>query len=169
MVEHLWAGWRMAYIQSGEARGGRVDIPEGATLFEAILASGAPDEETLILWRGEFCYAVMNAFPYTSGHLMVLPNRGVAELEDITAEENAELWEGVRLAVIALKAAYHPDGVNIGANLGRGAGAGVPDHLHIHVVPRWEGDTNFMTATANTRVLPEALVESWRRIVAAWP
>ncbi len=169
MLEHLWAGWRMAYIESGAAAGGRVDIPEGLTLFEAILATDAPGEETLVIWRGTHCFALVNAFPYTSGHLMVLPNRGVAELDELTVEESTELWEGVRYAVTALKAAYNPDGINIGANLGRGAGAGVPDHLHIHVVPRWEGDTNFMTATANTRVLPEALEESWRRIVAAWP
>jgi len=170
VVEHLWAGWRMAYIQSGDAAGGGgAEIPEGLTLFEAILQSDAPSSETFIVWRGNHCSALLNAYPYTSGHLMVLPNRGVADLDDLAAEEHAELWEGVRQAVKAVKAAYGPDGINVGANLGRGAGAGIPDHLHVHVVPRWEGDTNFMTAVANTRVLPEALAESWHRIIAAWP
>ena len=158
----------MAYIESGDTDEG-VEIPEGSTLFEAILHSGAPDSETFIVWRAQHCFALLNAYPYTSGHLMVLPYRGVAELDDLTPEEHAELWDGVRQAARALKLAYEADGINIGANLGRGAGAGIPDHLHIHVVPRWEGDTNFMTAVANTRVLPEALAQSWRRIVSAWP
>ncbi len=168
MVDHLWAGWRMEYIQSDDA-GASVEVPEGSTIFEAILHSGLPDSETFIVWRGEHCFALLNAFPYTSGHLMVLPKRGVPDLDDLTADEHAELWEGVRLAAGALKSAYAPDGINVGANLGRGAGAGIPDHLHVHLVPRWEGDTNFMTAVANTRVMPEALAESWRRIVSGWP
>ena len=163
MVEHLWAGWRMAYVETG------VEELEGSTVFEVILDSNLPDEETFIVWRGEECFAVMNLHPYTSGHVMVLPKRAVAELADLTDNESAELWEGVRAAVAAVTAAFSPHGINVGANLGRGAGAGTPDHLHIHVVPRWDGDTNFMTTIANTRVLPEAMIDSWRRIVAAWP
>lgn len=167
MIDHLWAGWRIPYIEADD--GGGVTVPEGMTLFEAILDSGQSDDETFIVWRGERCFALLNAFPYTSGHVMVLPKRGVAALADLTAEEHTELWEGVRDAVAALTAAYGPDGINVGANLGRGAGAGVPDHLHVHVVPRWVGDTNFTTAVANVRVLPEALIDSWGRITAAWP
>ncbi len=163
MVEHLWAGWRMAYVTAG------VDVAEGSTLFEAIVASDLPDDETFIVWRGDECFALMNLHPYTSGHVMVLPKRGVAELGDLTESESAELWDGVRAAVAAVTTAFGPHGVNVGANLGRGAGAGIPDHLHMHIVPRWDGDTNFMTAIANTRVMPEALIESWRRIVDAWP
>jgi diadenosine tetraphosphate (Ap4A) HIT family hydrolase len=163
VVEHLWAGWRMAYVETG------VEELEGSTVFEVILDSNLPDEETFIVWRGEECFAVMNLHPYTSGHVMVLPKRAVAELADLTDNESAELWEGVRAAVAAVTAAFSPHGINVGANLGRGAGAGIPDHLHIHVVPRWDGDTNFMTTIANTRVLPEAMIDSWRRIVAAWP
>ena len=162
MVEHLWAGWRMAYVETG------VEELEGSTVFEVILDSNLPDEETFIVWRGEECFAVMNLHPYTSGHVMVLPKRAVAELADLTDNESAELWEGVRAAVAAVTAAFSPHGINVGANLGRGAGAGIPDHLHIHVVPRWDGDTNFMTTIANTRVLPEAMIDSWRRIVDAW-
>ena len=164
MVDHLWAGWRMRYI-----RGDADPIPEGKTLFEAILESGRPDEETFILWRGAHCFALLNAYPYTSGHLMVLPKRGVPMLSDLSEDEYHELWHGVRLATEAITAAYEPMGMNVGANLGEGAGAGFPDHLHIHVLPRWDGDTNFMTAVANTRVLPEALIDSWLRIREAWP
>lgn len=167
MVEHLWAGWRIPYIESGD--GGGVDVPDGMTLFEAILHSDLPDEETFIVWRGEYCFALLNAFPYTSGHVMVLPRRAVPALGDLSPEEHRELWDTVRDAVAAVTAAYSPQGINVGANLGPGAGAGIADHLHVHVLPRWHGDTNFMTAVANVRVLPEALIDSWRRIADAWP
>ncbi len=157
----------MPYIR--DAGTGSPSPAEGSTLFESILNSGRPDEETYIVWRGTTCFALLNAYPYTSGHLMVLPKRGVPALEDLTADEHAELWSSVRSGVAAVKAAYEPDGVNVGLNLGRGAGAGVPDHLHVHIVPRWAGDTNFMTAVADARVLPEALTDSWQRLRAAWP
>ena len=100
---------------------------------------------------------------------MVMPYREVAALEDLTAGEHAELWSGVRDAVVALKAAYAPDGVNVGMNLGQAAGAGVPGHLHVHCLPRWAGDTNFMTSVAEIRVLPESLDVSWQKVRAAWP
>ena len=100
---------------------------------------------------------------------MVLPNRAVPDLADLTPEESTELWEGVRTAVAAIRAAYRPDGVNVGINLGVGAGAGVPDHLHVHCLPRWAGDTNFTTTVAETRVLPEPLAVSWRKLRDAWP
>ncbi len=158
----------MPYIRSGPDEQ-NVEIPEGMTLFEAILHSGRPDEETFILWRGERCFALLNAYPYTSGHVMVLPQRAVPLLSDLDDDEHTELWEGVRSATRAITAAYEPQGMNVGANLGRGAGAGFPDHLHVHVLPRWEGDTNFMTSVANVRVMPEALADSWLRIRDAWP
>lgn len=158
----------MPYIRS-TAEDQDFDIPAGMTMFEAILNSGLPDDESYILWRGEYCFALLNAYPYTSGHVMVLPQRGVPLLSDLSREEHAELWEGVRLATEAITATYEPQGMNVGANLGKGAGAGFPEHLHVHILPRWEGDTNFMTAVANTRVLPEALADSWLRIRAAWP
>ena len=175
-LDRLWAGWRSTYITSTvEARdeaamaaatgnGG----PE-ASIFTAILASGLPDEETHIVWRGRLTFALLNAYPYTSGHLLVMPYREVGDLEDLTAEEHAELWAAVRDAVVAVKAAYRPQGINVGANLGAEAGAGVPTHLHIHVLPRWAGDTNFMTSIAQTRVLPEPLDDSWAKLRAAWP
>ncbi len=143
--------------------------PAGRTLFE-VLADGDHDDETsLVLHRGPTCFAVMNAYPYTSGHLMVLPRRAVGELSDLTEDEHLELWATVRDAVAAVNGAFEPGGVNVGVNLGRAAGAGIPGHLHVHVVPRWSGDTNFTTTVANVRVLPEALDESWRRLREAWP
>ena len=131
--------------------------------------SGLPDAETHIVWRGEHCFAILNAFPYTNGHLLVMPYREVGELDDLTPGEHAELWAGVTDAVAALRAAYRPDGVNSGMNLGRPAGAGVPSHLHVHVLPRWNGDTNFMTAVADVRVMPESLPDSAAKVRAAWP
>jgi ATP adenylyltransferase len=104
-----------------------------------------------------------------SGHLLVMPFREVPELEDLTPEEHTELWAAVRDAVVAVKAAYRPEGVNLGMNLGRPAGAGVPGHLHVHVLPRWNGDTNFMTVIGGTRVIPEDLATSAAKLRAAWP
>ena len=140
-------------------------------VFCAILASGLPDEETHVVWRHPTgsAVAILNAYPYTSGHLMVMPTRHVGELEDLTAAEADASGVGVSQAVRALKAAYRPDGLNLGANLGRSAGAGIPGHFHLHVLPRWDGDTNFMTSVADTRVLPEALSASAGRVRAAWP
>jgi ATP adenylyltransferase len=139
------------------------------SIFRRILDSGLPDEETHVVWRGPTCFAILNAFPYTSGHMLVMPYREVGEIEDLTAEETAEMWGAVRDAVVALKAAYRPHGVNVGLNLGEAAGAGIPSHLHVHVLPRWNADSNFMTAVAEVRVLPETLGESWRKLRDAWP
>ena len=168
-LARLWAGWRYAYLSqtSDAAAPGTPD--DGRSLFERILHSGLPDAETHILWRGQRCFAILNAYPYGSGHLMVLPMRAVPDLDDLDEATADELWVAVRAAVRAVRAAYRPDGVNVGLNLGEGAGAGVPDHLHVHCLPRWLGDTNFMTAVAETRVLPEPLDESWRKLVAVWP
>ena len=112
---------------------------------------------------------MLNAFPYSVGHLLVLPYREVAELEDLEPDETAELWATVTAAVVALKRAYRPDGINVGLNLGRPAGGSVSDHLHVHVVPRWTGDSNFMTSVANTRTLPESLPDTAAKLRAAWP
>lgn len=170
-IERIWAGWRTAYIASVNEDDGRQLAPDddGRSLFERIYQSGEPDAATHIVWHGTTCFAILNAYPYGSGHLMVLPKRKVANLEDLADDEHTELWGAVRDAVVAIKAAYRPDGVNVGANLGRGAGAGVPDHLHIHVLPRWVADSNFMTAIAETRVLPEPLDTTWHKLRDAWP
>jgi len=162
-LEHLWAAWRSEYVAGAGAA-----PPEGdGCVFCRILASGEPDDATYVLWRGEHTFSVLNAYPYTSGHLMVMPLRHVAELDDLRDDEADELFRGVRRAVATVKAAYHPEGFNVGANLGVAGGAGIPGHLHLHVLPRWGGDTNFMTSIAETRVLPETLGETWRRLTAA--
>ena len=164
--ERMWSGWRAGYVQSlGDA-----DVPSGeGSVFTRILASGLPDDETNIVHRGPTCFAILNAFPYGTGHTLVLPYREVGDLEDLTAEETRELWATVIDAVRAIKAAYAPDGVNVGLNLGRPAGGSVSEHLHAHCVPRWTGDANFMTAVANTRTLPEPLVDTAAKLRAAWP
>ena len=172
MVERLWAGWRIPSAEAAVAEDAFADgpeVPEGRTLFEAILHSGLPDEETYIVWRGELCFALLNIYPYARGHLMVVPYRPATALGDLTGDEHEELWAAVRSATLAVSSAYEPHGINVGANLGRGSGAGVPDHLHVHVVPRFAGDTNFMTSVANVRVMPETLSDTWRQLVASWP
>ena len=166
-LDRLWAGWRTTYIDHA-TKDPSVLQPDssGRSLFERIL--DLPDDEGFVLWRGHRCAALLNAYPYGTGHLMVLPQRAVGQLEELDREESAELWSTVTAGVRAVKAAYHPDGVNVGANLGEAAGAGVPDHLHIHVLPRWAADSNFMTAIAETRVLPEPLDETWRKLREVW-
>lgn len=162
-LERLWASWRAAYVS------GTAEVPDGAgSVFTRILASGLPDETTHIVWRGVTCFGILNAFPYGSGHTLVMPYREVGELEALTDAEHAELWSAVRDCVTAIKRAYRPEGVNVGANLGQAAGAGIPGHLHIHVLPRWLGDTNFMTAIAEQRVLPQGLAQAATIIRAAW-
>ena len=165
MLERLWAPWRSRYVAGIHAVSTE---PTDGTLFERILAAPEPDEETGILWRGETCFAVLNAYPYGSGHLMVAPNRAVADLGDLSDAESDELWVAVRAAVAAIRRAYNPEGVNVGLNLGAAGGAGIPDHLHVHCLPRWQGDTNFMTTIAETRVVPEPLSESWSKLRNAW-
>jgi ATP adenylyltransferase len=166
---HLWAGWRSAYIETVIADDELVAPTGSGSLFEQILHSGRPDDETFIVHRGPRCFVILNAYPYTNGHLLVLPNVAAPELEDLDEATFTELFATVRSAVVAVKAAYRCDGVNVGCNLGRAGGAGVPDHVHTHVLPRWSGDTNFMTAVAETRVLPETLSQSWRKLRDAWP
>ena len=166
-MARLWAGWRIPYILADDDERSKGHV-EGLSLFEGIEQSDLPDSTTYILWRGEHCFALLNAFPYTSGHLMVLPKVAAENLEDLDDVTHQELWEGVRMGVRALKAEYRPEGVNVGMNLGRASGAGVPNHIHVHVLPRWSGDTNFLTSVAEARVLPESLSDSWKRLSSAW-
>lgn len=168
-LDRLWAGWRSAYVQAHGAGTADAVSTAGGSVFSRILASDLPDDQTGIVHRGETAFAILNRFPYGSGHLLVMPYREVAELAALTDDEHAELWATVRDAVAAVTAAYSPHGVNVGANLGEAAGAGVPGHLHVHVLPRWHADSNFMTAVAETRVLPEPLDASWAKLTAAWP
>ena len=168
MLEHLWNGWRATYVSSVPTGG--LDSPSGVgSVFTRILKSGLPDTDTNIVFRGRDVFAILNAYPYATAHVLVLPLREVADLEALTGDETAELWATVTDAVRAVKAAYTPEGVNVGINLGRPAGGSISQHLHVHVVPRWTGDSNFMTAVANTRTLPEPLVDTAARVRAAWP
>lgn len=164
-LERLWAGWRTEYVSSA----GEVGPGDEGCVFCRILGSGEPDEDTKVVWRGDGVVALLNAFPYTSGHVMVMPVRHVGEVEDLEGPEHDHLWRAVTAGVQALKAAYRPEGINVGANLGRAAGAGVPGHFHVHLLPRWNGDTNFMTTVAETRVLPESLDATWTKLRDAWP
>ncbi len=157
-LERLWAGWRGEYVAGAAA------TDAGTCVLCRVVESGE-----YVLWKGDTCAAVLNVYPYTSGHCMVLPTRHVGELEGLTADEASELWSTLRSAVVALKQAYSPDGLNLGANLGRVAGAGVPGHFHMHALPRWNGDTNFMTTVAETRVLPEALDVTFHKVRSNWP
>ncbi|MGD9997583.1 MAG: HIT domain-containing protein [Ilumatobacteraceae bacterium] len=167
-LELLWNGWRATYVQgSGERQERRA--ADDVSVFTAILRSGLPDTETHIVHRGRQVFVILNRFPYSVGHLLVLPIREIGELEALTPEESTELWATVTDAVRALKTAMNPGGINVGLNLGQPAGGSISEHLHVHVVPRWVGDGNFMTATANTRTLPEALPDTAAKLRDAWP
>ncbi len=157
-MERLWAGWRNEYVTGG-------DVYDDA---DCVLCKVIEDG-TYVVWRDSLVAVILNAFPYTSGHVMVLPVRHVGDVEDVSREEVGSVWSGVANSVRVLKEAYSPDGLNMGANLGRVAGAGIPGHFHVHVLPRWNGDTNFMTSVAETRVIPESLDATLDKLKAAWP
>lgn len=162
-LDHLWAGWRSEYIEGVASR----PADDGECLFCRLRQ--LDDDEALVLERTARTFTVMNAYPYTSGHLMVAPLRHVADLESLDPDDAAALMHAVQRACVALRGAYRPDGLNVGVNVGRVAGAGVPGHVHVHALPRWSGDTNFMTSVAEARVLPESLRASWEKLRAAWP
>jgi ATP adenylyltransferase len=153
-MKQLWAPWRLEYIR-------RADEQQGCIFCE-------PDED-LVVARGEHAFVLVNRFPYSSGHVMVAPVRHVGELGGLMADEALAMHELAAKAVEALGREYGADGYNLGWNLGRVAGAGVVDHVHLHVVPRWSGDTNFMPVLADTKVLPEHLLETRARLSAGWP
>ncbi|MCC6225719.1 MAG: HIT domain-containing protein [Microthrixaceae bacterium] len=169
-MEHLWATWRSNYV-TGVSDSRTTPTPEdaeGRSLFERILSAPGDDREKHIVVRGPHTFVILNRFPYTVGHLMVLPLRAVADLEELSPEEHAELWTTVTQAVAALKSGLRCEGVNVGLNLGAPAGGSQSDHLHVHCVPRWSGDANFISVAAETRVLPLSLDEVWETLVAAW-
>ena len=155
-VERLWTPWRMEYIQAA-----KVD-PEGCIFCE--LPEKGDDDAAHILKRGERAFVLMNAYPYNPGHLMVAPYRHTGEIEHLDADELLDLGRLLQVAMRALREEMEPHGFNLGMNLGRIAGAGIPDHLHWHVVPRWSGDTNYMPVIGQTRVLPELLEETYRKL-----
>lgn len=158
-MEHLWAPWRMAYIEGNSEE-------QGCIFCNRLKQDD--DFDALILGRGKRSFLMLNRYPYTNGHMMAVPVAHVASLEQLSDADQAELMQMTSRAVSILRAAYEPDGFNVGVNIGEAAGAGIVDHVHVHIVPRWNGDTNFMAATASTRVLPESLEESYRRLKQAW-
>lgn len=163
-LDRLSASWREQYVREATANERTGDVND--CVFCELVADGVSDS-TGILEVTPFAFSILNAYPYGSGHVLVLPVRHIASLEELSDEEATGYFAQLRRTVAAVKAAYQPDGFNVGFNLGRAAGAGIPQHLHGHVLPRWNGDTNFMTSLGETRVLPESLIETWRKISAA--
>ena len=159
MTRQLWAPWRLEYVAGADEHDGCIFC----------LAAGASDEDGLVVHRGRFAFVLMNKYPYSSGHLLVAPYRHVAELGELTDEEVLEIHRLAGSGMGALAETFEPQGYNLGWNLGRIAGAGITDHVHLHVVPRWAGDTNFMPVLADVKVLPEHLTDTRRKLSTAWP
>jgi ATP adenylyltransferase len=185
-MDHLWTPWRYAYVTGADRARPKLGVPEALAAWpgemhcvfcnmiaavDYAIEHGMDREQaeaaTYLLERGRSCFMVLNAFPYNNGHLMVVPYRHEASLAALPLEEADELLRMTRQAERVLQTVYQPNGMNFGLNLGKAAGAGVTEHLHLHGVPRWLGDNNYMSVLAETRILPEMLDESWRRLRAA--
>ncbi len=156
MAERLWAPWRFAYIEKPESGA------SGCIFID--LPASSEDRANLLLYRGKSAFVMLNAFPYTNGHLMIAPYKHTADMAQLSDEELLESNQLVARCVGWITAVYKPDGFNIGINLGSAAGAGIPSHIHWHIVPRWSGDTNFMTTVGDVRVLPQSLADSYDRL-----
>ena len=186
-MDHLWTPWRYAYVTNEDTREGRAGVPAALAawpgdhhcVFCNLIAAadyavehGTPPEDAdraaNIVLRGKTCYVCLNAYPYTSGHVMVVPYVHEGSLGALAPEVAQEMMALTQRSAAAQERAYSPDGFNVGLNVGKAAGAGVAGHLHMHVLPRWVGDTNFMTVTGETRVLPELLEQTWRRLREAF-
>lgn len=158
-MKRMSTPWRKAYIEGYEKE-------EGCVFCNALTKADSP--KNLIVHRGQRAFVIINLYPYTNGHIMVAPMAHQASLELLNAETRAEMMELVSQAIVILKKIYHPQAFNVGANIGKAAGAGVPDHVHMHIVPRWTGDSNFMSILGETRVLPETIEETYNRIKKEW-
>ncbi len=158
-MEHLWTPWRSTYMKSGKHA-------SSCIFCDAIARND--DTETLIAYRGQHTFVILNRYPYTSGHLMIAPYAHVSTLNEATEDALDEMMRLVRRSETVLQDAYHPDGMNLGMNLGRAAGAGVAEHIHMHMLPRWNGDANFMSTVAETRIIPESLDETYSKIKQAF-
>ena len=160
-MPRLWSPWRSEYIQS-------LNKPprtktKGLSIFSQALAEG-DDDKNLIVWRGTFCFVIMNLYPYNSGHLLIVPNRQTADVQSLRPDELLDIMQTIQHSMRALDAAMKPAGYNFGANFGRVSGAGVDEHIHFHVVPRWEGDTNFMPVLADTKVISEEMKKTLKNL-----
>jgi len=158
-MKRLFSPWRKAYIEGYEK-------DDGCIFCNALAQEDSP--QNLVIHRGRRALVMVNLFPYTNGHLMVAPMAHQSALEDLDPETRAEMMELTSQALAVLKKVYNPQAFNLGANIGKAAGAGVPDHVHLHIVPRWQGDTNFMSAVGETRVLPETIEETYKRVRDGW-
>jgi ATP adenylyltransferase len=156
-MEHLWAPWRMTYIGSGDKK-------DDGCIFCAKAAENR-DEENLLLYRGAHCFVIMNLYPYNNGHLMIAPYAHVPTIEELDATVLADIMITAQRCLSALRGAMHPDGYNMGINQGAVAGAGIADHVHLHIVPRWNGDTNFMPVLGNTKVMPDYLNNTYHQLL----
>jgi ATP adenylyltransferase len=157
-VDYLWTPWRYQYVT-------KADAPSGCAF--CIAAGGSDDRENLIVHRAAHNFIILNRFPYTNGHVMVVPFQHVSTLRDLDDATVVEMMRLARQCEMHLRATYRPDGLNIGMNIGQAAGAGIADHIHMHILPRWTGDTNFMSVTAETRILPEDLPATWEKLKRA--
>jgi ATP adenylyltransferase len=158
-MKYIWTPWRMKYIQEN------IKAPD-CIFCQALTLPD--DSDNLVLFRSEKVFVILNRYPYTSGHIMVVPMMHKPILEELDALIRAEIMEITTKCVTVLRAVYHPEGFNIGMNIGAIAGAGIADHIHMHIVPRWAGDTSFMSTLGQTRVLPESLEDTYQRILNAW-
>jgi ATP adenylyltransferase len=154
-MQHLWAPWRSKYIHAPRDK--------DRCVFCDVAAAGN-DGETMVLYRGQFVFVLLNVYPYTSGHLMIAPYAHVSRLSQASEEATAEMMKLTRRAEAILQEQYRPDGLNLGMNLGQAAGAGIEEHIHMHVLPRWLGDANFITTVGEARVLPESLEDTYQRL-----
>lgn len=158
-MEHLWAPWRRQYI-GGEQKPG--------CLFERVINDPEDEDAQLVVWRPPGAIVLLNKFPYNPGHTMVAPHAHKASLEDLDDAQTADLMRAVRYTISVLNKTMNPDGLNVGVNIGRAAGAGIPDHVHFHVVPRWDGDTNFMAVIDDVKVVNEALTQTAEKLKRAF-
>ncbi len=158
-MDILWSPWRMEYLKQEQR-------PDDACVFCNSI-EGSDDRANLVLHRNTSCAIIFNRYPYNNGHLLIVPYRHIGDLEGLTPEESANVMHVVRYGVRILRHAYQPHAVNVGMNLGAAAGAGIPDHVHMHIVPRWEGDTSYMTVFSGTRVISEVLEDTYDRLASA--
>lgn len=158
-MEILWAPWRFTYVTGGNKEKNKYY----SCLFCDIVKEN-DDKENLILHRGKYSYIMLNAYPYNTAHIMIVPYRHVASVESLNSNESNEIFQFLTVVIKSIRDVYHPDGFNIGINMGKVAGAGIEQHIHVHVVPRWEGDTNFMPLLAGTKVLPELLDKTYEKL-----
>ena len=158
-MDHLWTPWRSTYMKEKRDRSGCVFC---------LAAAATNDEDTLVVFRGRLNFVILNRYPYTSGHLMIAPYRHVSRLQQVDDETSAEMMRLVRASERLIEETYQPQGINIGMNLGEAAGAGIEQHIHMHVLPRWFGDANFMTSVSQTRIIPEELSVTWSKLSQAF-